>query len=117
VTGPRLRRRARTPSRGGSRPTVALTFVTLCEPTAMDVGPATQPAVVSPRCAPCELAVLPDGNSSVRWGELQAYAQLRGRPWRPTPPACCLVRDVTLARFDIEDVVDFVEHEGLELLC
>lgn len=66
------------------------------------------------------LVVLPyDQRVSARWGELQAYAQLRGRP-RPVNDswiaACCLVRDLPLATFNIKDFTDFVEHEGLQLL-
>ncbi|MGH4027263.1 MAG: hypothetical protein ACRDRV_22055 [Pseudonocardiaceae bacterium] len=56
---------------------------------------------------------------AVRWGELQAYAQLRGRP-RPVNDswiaACCPVRDLPLATFNIKDFTDFAEHEGLEIL-
>jgi hypothetical protein len=42
-----------------------------------------------------------DSMVAARWGEIQAYAQLRGRP-RPVNDswiaACCLVRDVPLSR-------------------
>ena len=52
-------------------------------------------------------------------GELQAYAQLRGRP-KPTNDswiaACCLVREFPLATFNVKDFADFHEHEGLELV-
>jgi toxin FitB len=66
------------------------------------------------------LVVLPyDRNVSRRWGEIQAYAQLRGRP-RPANDswiaAFCLVRDAPLATFNIKDFADFAEHEGLELV-
>jgi predicted nucleic acid-binding protein len=49
------------------------------------------------------MVVLPyDSLVAARWGEIQAYAQLRGRP-RPVNnswvAACCLVRDVPLARW------------------
>jgi predicted nucleic acid-binding protein len=30
--------------------------------------------------------------------------------------ACCLVRDLPLATFNIKDFADFAEHEGLELV-
>ena len=48
-----------------------------------------------------ELVVLPyDQHVATRWGEIQAYAQLRGRP-RPANDswiaACCLVRGLPLA--------------------
>lgn len=53
------------------------------------------------------------------WGELQAYAQLRGRP-RPANDtwiaACCLARELPLATLNIKDFADFAEHEGLELV-
>lgn len=56
---------------------------------------------------------------ATRWGEIQAYAQLRGRP-RPVNDswmaACCLVRDDPLVTFNTKDYVDFVEHEGLRTL-
>lgn len=66
------------------------------------------------------LVILPyDQRVAARWGELQAYAQLRGRP-RPVNDswiaACCLVRGLPLATFNTKDFVDFAEHEGLELL-
>jgi predicted nucleic acid-binding protein len=64
--------------------------------------------------------VLPyDQHVAARWGEIQAYAQLRGRP-RPAndswTAACCLVRGLPLATFNIKDYADFAEHEGLELV-
>ena len=44
---------------------------------------------------------------------------LRGRP-RPANDswiaACCLVRQLSLATFNIKDFADFAEHEGLELV-
>jgi predicted nucleic acid-binding protein len=66
------------------------------------------------------LVVLPyDQRVVTRWGEIQAYAQLRGRP-RPVNDswiaACCLVRALPLATFSIKDYADFTEHEGLELV-
>ncbi|WP_018334582.1 PIN domain-containing protein [Actinomycetospora chiangmaiensis] len=66
------------------------------------------------------LVVLPyDEAVALRWGELQAYAQLRGRP-RPANDtwiaACCLARGVPLATLNLRDLEDFAEHEGLELL-
>jgi toxin FitB len=53
------------------------------------------------------------------WGEIQAHAQLRGRP-RPVNDswiaACCLARELPLATLNTKDFVDYAEHEGLELL-
>lgn len=53
------------------------------------------------------------------WGEIQAHAQLRGRP-RPDNDtwvaACCLARELPLATLNIKDYTDFAEHEGLELI-
>lgn len=63
--------------------------------------------------------LLYDRRVAARWGEIQAYAQLRGRP-RPTNDswiaACCLVRDLPLATLNIKDFADFEQHEGLHLL-
>jgi hypothetical protein len=54
-----------------------------------------------------------------RWGELQAQAQLRGRP-RPVNDtwiaACCLVHAVPLATLNHKDFADFAEYEGLTLV-
>ena len=56
---------------------------------------------------------------ATRWGELQANAQLRGRP-RPVNDtwvaACCLVRELPLATLNVKDFADFAEHDGLELV-
>jgi predicted nucleic acid-binding protein len=53
------------------------------------------------------------------WGEIQAHAHLRGRP-RPINDswvaACCLDRELPLATLNVQDFVDFREHEGLELI-
>ena len=69
---------------------------------------------------PRRLVVLPyDQQVAHRWGEIQAYAQLRGRP-RPANDswiaACCLVREFPLATFNIKDYADFAEHEGLQIV-
>ena len=69
---------------------------------------------------PMGLAVLPyDQRVATRWGEIQAYAQLRGRP-RPTNDswiaACCLTRDLPLVTFNTKEYADFAEHEGLEFV-
>ena len=60
-----------------------------------------------------------DVRVATRWGEIQAYAQLRGRP-RPTNDswiaACCLVRDLPLATFNIKDSTSSSNTKGLQLL-
>jgi len=57
--------------------------------------------------------------SRVTSSEIQAYAQLRDRP-RPTNDswiaACCVVRELPLATFNIKDFADFAEHESLQLV-
>ncbi|WP_088289704.1 type II toxin-antitoxin system VapC family toxin [Kineosporia sp. A_224] len=67
-----------------------------------------------------QLVVLPyDSQVAKIWGQLQAYAQLRGRP-RPVNDswiaACCLARGLPLATFNLKDFTDFAEHEGLVLI-
>jgi predicted nucleic acid-binding protein len=67
------------------------------------------------------LVVLPYSNSvAATWGELQAHAQLRGRP-RPANDtwiaACCLTRRLPLATLNIKDFSDFVEYDGLQLVA
>jgi hypothetical protein len=61
-----------------------------------------------------------DKRATTRWGELQSYAQLRGRP-RPANDswtiACCPVREVPLAAFSAKDFTDTVKPEGFELVC
>lgn len=53
------------------------------------------------------------------WGQLQARAQLRGRP-RPHNDswiaACCLVDRLPLATLNTKDFSDFAEHEGLAII-
>ena len=99
----------------------AVTFVTVGELTKWTVirhwGPTS---VARLRSLLDGLLVLPyDTQVAARWGELQAYVQLRGRP-RPVNDtwvaACCLVRELPLATFKTKDYLDFSEHEGLELL-
>jgi predicted nucleic acid-binding protein len=50
------------------------------------------------------------------WGQLQARAQLRGRP-RPHNDtwiaACCLVDNLPLATLNLKDFADFAEYERL----
>jgi len=56
---------------------------------------------------------------AVKWGQLQARAQQRGRP-RPQNDtwiaACCLVDDLPLATLNAKDFADFAEHDGLSLI-
>jgi toxin FitB len=66
------------------------------------------------------VTVLPyDRAVAVTWGELQARAQLRGRP-RPVNDswiaACCIVHDLPFATLNHKDFEDFDHHEGLRLL-
>lgn len=99
----------------------AITFVTLGELTKWTLARrwgSRRRAEMSAFLA--YLIVLPyERDVALRWGELQADAQLRGRP-RPANDtwiaACCLARDVPLATFNLRDFADFAEHEGLELL-
>lgn len=99
--------------------TPAVTFVTIAELTKWTLvrhwGPRS---LASMRVFLSQMVMLPyDQRVAARWGELQAYAQLRGRP-RPANDtwiaACCLVRELPLATFNLKDFVDFTEHEGLE---
>lgn len=101
--------------------TPAISFVTVGELTKWTLvrhwGPRS---LTTMRTFLASLVVLPyDQRVAVRWGEIQAYAQLRGRP-RPANDswiaACCLVREAQLATFNIKDFADFVEHEGLQLI-
>jgi len=65
------------------------------------------------RCAPYDRRV------AARWGELQTYAQQRGRPRLPNDTwiaACCFVRELPPAAFNVKDFADFAEHEGLALV-
>jgi predicted nucleic acid-binding protein len=56
---------------------------------------------------------------AVRWGELQARAEQRGRP-RPVNDtwiaACCLVRNLPLATLNLKDFKDFADHEGMTVV-
>lgn len=56
---------------------------------------------------------------SRQWGEISAYASLRGRP-RPQNDtwvaACCLVYEMPLATLNVKDFADFAEYEGLVIL-
>ena len=54
-----------------------------------------------------------------RWGEITAYAQLRGRP-RPYDDswiaACCLAYDLPIVTLNVRHFQDFADHEGLEII-
>jgi predicted nucleic acid-binding protein len=99
----------------------AITFITLGELTKWTLVRHWGPQRLSTmRTFLAGLVVLPyDQRVATRWGALQANAQLRGRP-RPANDtwiaACCLVRDLPLATFNIKDFADYAEHEGLELI-
>lgn len=117
-----LRRRLAEPLAGQlAGNALAVTFVTVGELTKWTLvrhwGPQR---VETMRTFIAGLVVLPyDQRVAARWGELQAYAQLRGRS-RPTNDswiaACCLVRELPLATFNVKDFADFHEHEGLQLV-
>jgi toxin FitB len=122
VTSALLRRR--TPESLASRLTgqvPAITFVTVGELTAWTHIRRWGPRRLADIRAFIDgLLVLPyDRRVAQRWGELQAYARLRGRP-RPANDtwiaACCLTRDLPLATLNGKDFADFAEHEGLRLL-
>lgn len=100
---------------------LAITFVTVGELTKWTLVRCWGPrSLDTMRTFLAGLVVLPyDQRVAARWGELQAYAQLRGRP-RPTNDtwiaACCLVRELPLATLNTKDFADFAEHEGLVLV-
>ena len=54
-----------------------------------------------------------------KWGEITAYAQLRGRP-RPFDDswiaACALAYDLPLATLNVKHFQDYAEHEGLTII-
>ena len=101
--------------------TLAITFVTVGELTKWTLvrhwGPQRKAGM---QTFLSRLVVLPYSETvASAWGELQAYAQLRGRP-RPANDtwiaACCLVRGLPLATLNLKDFTDFAEHEGLQIL-
>lgn len=98
-----------------------ITFVTLGELTKWTVlrdwGPRRLADLASWRQ---HVALLPfDEAIAIKWGEMQANAQLRGRP-RPVNDtwiaACCLVHDLPLATFNTKDFADYAERDGLRLV-
>ena len=100
---------------------IAITFVTLGELTKWTLIRTWGPRRLAGLDRFLSRVVLLPYNRRVarRWGELQAHAQLRGRP-RPVNDtwiaACCLVQGVPLATLNVKDFADFAEHEGLELI-
>lgn len=117
-----LRRRIAEPVAGRLAGNIlAVTFVTVGELTKWTLVRHWGPRSVAMLQAFLDgMVVLPyDQAVAVRWGELQAYAQLRGRP-RPINDswigACCLVRGLPLATFNTKDFADFAAHEGLDLV-
>ncbi len=101
--------------------TLCITFVTLGELTKWTAlrswGPRRLASLATWRQ---QVIMLPfDEAVAVKWGELQANAQLRGRP-RPVNDswiaACCLAHDLPLATFNTKDFEDFAEYDGLRLI-
>lgn len=98
-----------------------ITFVTFAEMTQWAVqrqwGPANRERLKRWLSG---VVVLP-GSESVAyvWGEISAYARLRGRP-RPQNDtwiaAACLVHELPLATLNVKDFSDFAEHEGLAII-
>jgi toxin FitB len=85
----------------------SITFVTLGELTKWTLVRRWGPrSLATMRTFLAGLVVLPyDKRVAIRWGELQAFAQLRGRP-RPANDtwiaACCLVRELPLFSFNFK---------------
>ena len=100
---------------------LAITFVTLGELTKWTLVRNWGPdRLASLDRFLAQLIILPYGERVARrWGQLQAAAQLRGRP-RPANDtwiaACCLVRDLPLATLNVKDYTDYAEHDGLQLV-
>jgi toxin FitB len=99
---------------------LCITFVTLGELTKWrvlrDWGPRRLTSFETWRQ---QVVLLPfDEAVAIKWGELQANTQLRGRP-RPVNDtwiaACCLVHGLPLATFNTKDFADYAEYDGLRL--
>ena len=101
--------------------TLAVTFVTVGELTKWTLVRRWGPQRLNKLQAfLSDVLVLPySPRVAIGWGDLQAHAQLRGRP-RPANDtwiaACCLVRDLPLITYNRKDHVDFADHEGLRLI-
>jgi toxin FitB len=100
---------------------LCVTFVTLGELTKWTVlrdwGPRRMADLASWRR---QVVLLPfDEQVAIRWGQLQARAQLRGRV-RPVNDAwiaaCCLAWDLPLATFNRKDFEELAVHENLRLI-
>jgi toxin FitB len=100
---------------------LCITFVTLGELTKWTVlrdwGPRRLATLTTWRQ---QVVLLPFNEAvATKWGELQANAQLRGRP-RPVNDtwiaACCLVQGLPLATFNTKDFADYAEHDSLHLI-
>jgi predicted nucleic acid-binding protein len=100
---------------------LCITFVTLGELTKWrvrrDWGPRRQAVFEHWRR---QVVLLPyDEDVAIKWGEIQANAELRGRP-RPQNDswiaACCLAYDLSLATFNTKDFADYAAHDGLSLI-
>jgi toxin FitB len=101
--------------------TMCITFVTVGELTKWHVlrswGPRRTADLARWRQ---HVGVLPyDEAVAALWGQLQARAQLRGRP-RPHNDtwiaACCLVDNLPLATLNTKDFADFSEQDGLAIV-
>jgi toxin FitB len=95
-------------------------FVTLGEPTKWTIvrsgGPRKLADLAEWRR---NIVVLPGAEqTATTWGELQARAQLRGRP-RPIDDtwiaATCIAEGIPLATFNTKDYEDFAQPDGLTL--
>jgi len=100
---------------------LAITFVTLGELTKWTLVRSWGPD----RLASLDrflgrIVILPySGRVARRWGQLQAAAQLRGRPCPVNDSwiaACCLVRDLPLVTLNVKDFTDYAEYDGLRLI-
>lgn len=98
-----------------------ITFVTFAEMTQWAVqrqwGPANRERLARWLSG---VVVLPGSEAVAHvWGEISAYARLRGRP-RPLNDtwiaAVCLVHQLPLATLNVKDFTDFAEHEGLTIV-
>lgn len=116
--------RVRLPTQLGARlagQTLCITFVTVGELTKWTRLRSWGPQRLSELAGWMQhVTVLPyDRAVAVTWGDLQARAQLRGRP-RPVNDtwvaACCIVYGLPLATLNQKDFEDFGEHDGLQLL-
>ncbi|WP_173157640.1 type II toxin-antitoxin system VapC family toxin [Phytohabitans suffuscus] len=101
--------------------TPCMTFVTLGELTKWTAirswGPQRRAALATWRRHVTVLKY--DERVATTWDDLQARAQLRGRP-RPVNDtwiaACCLAEGLPLATFNTKDFADFATYDGLQLV-